>query len=92
MAVRFSDEIVGTQFHPEADNEGMLRYFMTDAKRDQIVLNFGREKYDDMVAYLQDPDKIALTESIVLPGFLRSAIRALNNRTRIERMQLIPTD
>lgn len=78
MALRFSDEIVGTQFHPEADNEGMLRYFMTDAKRDQIVLNFGREKYDDMVAYLQDPDKIALTESVVLPGFLRSAIRALS--------------
>ena len=74
MAIRFSDEIVGTQFHPEADNEGMLRYFMTDVKRNQVVTNFGQAKYDEMVAYLQDPDKIALTESVILPGFLRQAI------------------
>ena len=74
MAIRFSDEIVGTQFHPEADNEGMLRYFLTDVKRNQVITNFGQQKYDEMVAYLQDPDKIALTESVVLPGFLRQAI------------------
>ena len=79
MAIRFSPEIVGTQFHPEADNEGMLRYFLKDEKRNHIVLNFGQEKYDDMVAYLQDPDKIALTESVILPGFLRNAIRSLTS-------------
>lgn len=78
MAIRFSPEIVGTQFHPEADNEGMLRYFMKEEKRNQIVLNFGQDKYNDMVAYLQDPDKIALTESVILPGFLRQAIELLS--------------
>ena len=77
MAVRFSPEIVGTQFHPEADNEGMLRYFLKDEKRNHIISNFGQEKYDDMVSYLQDPDKIALTESIILPGFLRASIQSL---------------
>ncbi|MBN8821173.1 MULTISPECIES: homoserine O-succinyltransferase [unclassified Spirosoma] len=77
MAIRFSPEIIGTQFHPEADNEGMLRYFLQDEKRNHIVLNFGQEKYDAMVSYLQDPDKIALTESIILPGFLRQAIEEL---------------
>ena len=80
MAIRFSDEIAGTQFHPEADNEGMLRYFLTDEKRNQIVTNFGRQKYEDMVAYLQDPDKISLTESVVLPGFLRQAIFSLSGK------------
>ena len=78
MAIRFSPEIIGTQFHPEADNEGMLRYFQTAEKRNHIVLNFGQEKYDDMVSYLLDPDKIALTESVILPGFLRDAIQALS--------------
>lgn len=78
MSIRFSPEIIGTQFHPEADNEGMLRYFQTDEKRNQIVANFGQEKYDAMVAYLQDPDKIALTESVILPGFLRDAIASLS--------------
>ena len=74
MAIRFSDEIIGTQFHPEADNEGMLRHFMTDLKRRQVITNFGQQKYDEMVAYLQDPDKIALTESVILPGALRQAL------------------
>lgn len=74
MAIRFSDEVVGTQFHPEADNEGMLRYFLSDEKRNQVIRNFGQQKYDEMVAYLLDPDKIALTESVILPGFLRQVI------------------
>ncbi|AUD01599.1 type 1 glutamine amidotransferase [Spirosoma pollinicola] len=78
MAMRFSPEVIGTQFHPEADNEGMLRYFLQPEKRNHIISNFGKEKYDDMVAYLQDPDKIALTESVILPGFLRQAIRDLS--------------
>ncbi|GAB4013041.1 hypothetical protein GCM10028808_30840 [Spirosoma migulaei] len=77
MAIRFSPEILGTQFHPEADNEGMLRYFLQDEKRNHIVSNFGQEKYNDMVAYLQEPDKIALTESIILPGFLSQSIQSL---------------
>ncbi|GAB3015741.1 type 1 glutamine amidotransferase [Spirosoma pulveris] len=79
MAIRFSPEIIGTQFHPEADNEGMLRYFLQPEKRNHIVLNFGQEKYDDMVSYLQDPNKIALTESVILPAFLRQAIQSLSS-------------
>ncbi|MEZ0538605.1 type 1 glutamine amidotransferase [Fibrella arboris] len=75
MAIRFTNEIVGTQFHPEADTEGMLRYFLKEEKRTQIVTNYGQAKYDEMVDYLQDPAKIALTESVILPGFIRNAIR-----------------
>ena len=76
MAIRFSDEVMGTQFHPEADNQGMLLHMKTDERRKQIVKLFGQRKYDDMVDYLQDPNKIALTESVILPGFLRRALRA----------------
>ena len=74
MAVRFSPEVFGTQFHPEADGEGMLRYFMTEEKRSQIVGIHGQAKYNEMMAYLQDPDTIELTESVFLPNFLRGAI------------------
>ena len=74
MAIRFSEQIVGTQFHPEADDEGMLRYFLLDEKRAQIVTNYGQAKYDEMVSYLRDPRKIALTEATILPGFLRRAM------------------
>ena len=90
MSIRFSPEMVGTQFHPEADNEGMLRYFLKDEKRNHIVLNFGQEKYNDMVAYLQDPDKIALTESVILPGFLRQAIRQISYSADYQSTLVLP--
>jgi homoserine O-succinyltransferase len=89
MAIRFSDEVVGTQFHPEADNEGMLRYFLSDEKRKQVITNFGQQKYDEMVAYLQDPDKIALTESVILPGFLRRIIHNTSVESRPRATQLL---
>ncbi len=76
MAVRFSPEIVGTQFHPEADGDGMLRYFQQPDKRAQVVSQHGEAKYNEMVAMLQDPGTIELTESVILPTFLRQAIAA----------------
>lgn len=75
MAIRFSKEIIGTQFHPEADAVGMGRHFMDEVRREKIIKTYGEEKYQDMIAHLGDPDKIGLTESIVLPRFL-DAVKA----------------
>jgi len=73
MGIRFSPEIFGTQFHPEADAEGMLRYFLTEEKKRQVVEIHGEDKYHEMVEHLNDPDKILLTESVIIPSFLRNA-------------------
>lgn len=73
MAIRFSKEIVGTQFHPEADAEGMLRYFLREDKKESIIKNHGEAKYNDMITHLNDPDKIMMTESVIIPSFLRNA-------------------
>ena len=35
MAIRFSPEMVGTQFHPEADPEGMKKHFSVEENRKQ---------------------------------------------------------
>ncbi len=77
MALRFSPEVAGTQFHPEADGEGMLRHFQTPEKREQIVANHGEAKYHDMLRLLQNPEAIERTESVIIPTFLRRAIAAL---------------
>ena len=77
MAVRFSREVFGTQFHPEADAEGMLRHFQKEEKREVIIKNYGAEKYNNMLNHLQDPDKIMLTESAVIPTFLNQAAEQL---------------
>lgn len=79
MAVRFTPEIFGTQFHPEADGDGMLRYMLTNARREQVVTSYGEAKYHEMVAMLRDPDTIELTESVILPSFLRQAISQLRH-------------
>lgn len=74
MAIRFSNEVAGTQFHPEADAEGMLRYFLREDKKKSIVANHGEDKYNDMIEHLNDPEKILMTESVILPSFLKNAM------------------
>ena len=77
MAIRFTPEVFGTQFHPEADAEGMLRYFEKPEKREQVIAVHGEDKYQEMVEHLNDPDKILLTESAIIPSFLRHAHEVL---------------
>lgn len=78
MAVRFSKEFVGTQFHPEADPIGMKAHFLADANKYKVIANFGEEKYDDMMAKMDDPDKIARTHKTIIPQFIRNAINQLS--------------
>ena len=74
MSIRFSDEILGTQFHPEADPVGMKMYLLQDEKQKAIVDLHGEQKYLDMLNSLDDPARIVLTQSIILPNFLKKAI------------------
>lgn len=77
MAIRFSDQIIGTQFHPEADPIGMKMYLMLEEKKTAIIKNHGEDKYLDMLNSLDDPNRITLTQSIILPNFLNQAINSL---------------
>jgi len=73
MAVRFSDEIFGTQFHPEADPKGMIENLKDEKNKTAMIENFGMEKYLETVDRIDDEDKIILTRSQILPRFLQSA-------------------
>ncbi|MCG8331023.1 MAG: homoserine O-succinyltransferase [Chitinophagales bacterium] len=77
MAVRFSEDFFGVQFHPEADPGGMLEHFTKPGRRDAIVDEHGREKYLRMIEHLNDSDKIGLTHEVILPMFLNRAIHKL---------------
>jgi len=74
MSIRFSNEIIGTQFHPEADPVGMKMYFLQEEKKRAIIDTHGEQKYLDMLNSLEDPARIVLTQSIILPNFLNKAI------------------
>ncbi|MEP7265358.1 MAG: GMP synthase [Bacteroidota bacterium] len=78
MAIRFTPEIIGTQFHPEADATGMKVYLMRQDKKDLIIRHHGEDKYEEMLLHLNDAEKISLTQQIVFPTFLKNAIATLN--------------
>jgi hypothetical protein len=74
MAVRFNDYFIGTQFHPEADPEGMSVYLQREDKKKTVIENHGEEKWRDMIEQLNDPEKIRWTYSNILPNFLDQAV------------------
>ena len=79
MAIRFNAYMVGTQFHPEADAQGMSMYLQRDDKKKTVIENHGQEKWESMIEQLNDPEKISMTNSHVLPNFIMQAIASINN-------------
>ncbi|MEX0636245.1 MAG: GMP synthase [Ferruginibacter sp.] len=77
MAVRFNENMIGTQFHPEADAVGMTMYLLTDDKKKTVIENHGENKWKSMIEQLNDPDKILYTYSRILPNFLQLAIHKM---------------
>ncbi|MEO6219794.1 MAG: GMP synthase, partial [Ginsengibacter sp.] len=74
MAMRFNEYFFGTQFHPEADAQGMSVYLQTEEKKKTVIENYGLEKWESMIEQLNDPDKISCTNSHILPNFLNVAV------------------
>lgn len=74
MALRVSDEIIGTQFHPEANPEGMLYHFSKDHTREKILGRHGEEKFNELIHRLKDPTFLMATYNAFIPTFLRNAI------------------
>jgi homoserine O-succinyltransferase/O-acetyltransferase len=74
MAVRFNENMIGTQFHPEADAVGMKLHLQTDEKKETVVKNYGLDKWQSMIDQLTDPDKIMWTYAHIIPNFLQNAV------------------
>lgn len=74
MAMRFNENMIGTQFHPEADTIGMTKYLSEGEKKSLVIRNYGEEKWKSMIDQLNDPEKISLTHDTILPAFLQFSI------------------
>lgn len=77
MAIRLSDEMVGTQYHPEADPASMHYHFSRPDLAARITDKHGEDKYLQMMQHLDDPDKLQLTRNTVLFNFLFDSARKL---------------
>lgn len=75
MAMRISPEFIGTQFHPEANPEGMKDYYSHPEKRIEIIKQHGETKYEGIMESLEDTDADSIlgTYKHILPTFLRQA-------------------
>ena len=77
MAVRFSEEIFGTQFHPEADPIGFIKNLEDEKNKEAMIETFGTEKYLETIDRMDDDDKIVLTRAQIIPRFLQSAAQQI---------------
>jgi homoserine O-succinyltransferase/O-acetyltransferase len=78
MAIRFSPYMFGTQFHPEADPEGLLSYFLEEERKKAIVSEHGEARYERMMHDLANPMKIQRTFDTLIPNFINSAVAQLS--------------
>lgn len=83
MGIRFSKEILGLQFHPEADPISFLAHLKNKDFRDKIIKMKGKAKYMKMLENLVEEDKIYKTNETIIPNFLRIAINDLLKHKKI---------
>lgn len=75
MGIRFSDEIVGTQFHPEADAVSFIKYLNKPMVREKLIELKGKARFRTMLENLVDESKVYKTNETLIPNFLKQAIR-----------------
>jgi GMP synthase-like glutamine amidotransferase len=75
MAVRFSEEFVGTQYHPEAEPVSMEEHFKKEENKQKVLESFGEEKYNQMMYRMNHPDKLELTYNTIIPRFINNALK-----------------
>ena len=87
MAVRFSPEMVGVQFHPEADVKGMKIILENERMQADIKKLYGSDKLNEIMQLLDDPDTIDKMYETLLPEFLKSC---QNRYSQILRNNSVP--
>ena len=83
MAIRFSPYFIGTQFHPEADAQGMSLHLQTEERKQTVIANHGLAKWQSMIDHLNDPEKIHFTYMHILPNFLLQAVSHLSKAVAV---------
>jgi GMP synthase-like glutamine amidotransferase len=74
MAIRFSENMYGVQFHPEAALNDLIVYFNNPDTKQSIVEEFGLEKWERIIDHLDQDSPINATYTHFIPNFLDKAI------------------
>ena len=74
MAIKFSEKMYGVQFHPEADAAELVIYFNEPNNKENIINEFGVEKWERIMDYLDKASPIYNTYKNLIPNFLNKAL------------------
>jgi len=66
----FAPGIQGTQFHPEADKAGVMAWIEKPEHTEQVEEAYGRDLYEKMLTSLANPERLARTFALFIPGWL----------------------
>tara|TARA_R110002020_G_scaffold226405_3_gene436833 strand:- start:33 stop:863 length:831 start_codon:yes stop_codon:yes gene_type:complete len=75
MGIRFSEEMVGMQFHPEADPVSFIVHLKKAEVKEKIIETMGKIKFRKMLEHMVDEDKIYKTNETLIPNFLEQSIQ-----------------
>jgi homoserine O-succinyltransferase/O-acetyltransferase len=77
LALDFAPGVVGTQFHPEADRGGVVAWLQKREQAEAFIEAYGSVTYQRMIRTLDNPQRLARTFSVFIPGWLTRRFNAL---------------
>lgn len=76
LALEFAPGVVGTQFHPEADRGGVVAWLQKREQAEAFIEAYGAVTYQRMLKTLDNPQRLARTFSVFIPGWLTRRFNA----------------
>ena len=70
LGIDFGPGIEAVQFHPEADRAGVMSWVARPEQAEAFRETYGELTYQAMLRTLDDPNRLARTYALVIPGFL----------------------
>ena len=77
LGVDFGGGIEAVQFHPEADRAGVMSWVARPEQAAAFRATYGEETYQAMLRTLDDPNRLARTFALVIPGYLQRRFNLL---------------
>lgn len=73
----FGRGVEAVQFHPEADRAGVMSWVARPEQAAAFRATYGEDTYQAMLRTLDDPNRLARTFALVIPGFLQRRFNLL---------------
>lgn len=92
LGIDFGGGIEAVQFHPEADRAGVMSWVARPEQAEAFRETYGEFTYQAMLRTLDDPNRLARTFALVIPGYLTRRFNRLAVHRGYAPVELPNTD